>query len=143
MLTLSRIRKAYGGRVLFDGVSVHVGARARVALVGPNGAGKTTLFEMIAGRLSPDDGDVLVQKGIVVGYLPQEIIELKGRTILQEVLSVSAAVNGIEHRMTVLQAEMAEASDDELEALLAEYGELQHRFEALGGYNIEIGRAHV
>ncbi|MBI3608531.1 MAG: ABC-F family ATP-binding cassette domain-containing protein [Nitrospirae bacterium] len=137
MLTLSRIRKAYGGRVLFDGVSLHVGARERVALVGPNGAGKTTLFEMIAGRLSPDDGDVLVQKGVVVGYLPQEIIELKGRTILQEVLSVSAAVNGIEHRMTVLQAEMAEASDDELEALLAEYGELQHRFEALGGYNIE------
>ena len=137
MLTLTRIRKAYGGRVLFDGVSVHVGARERVALVGPNGAGKTTLFEIIAGRLSPDDGDVLVQKGIVVGYLPQEIIELKGRTILQEVLSVSAAVNGIEHRMTVLQTEMAEASDNDLEPLLAEYGELQHRFEALGGYNIE------
>jgi len=137
MLTLTRIRKAYGGRVLFDSVSVHVGARERVALVGPNGAGKTTLFEIIAGRLSPDDGDVLVQKGIVVGYLPQEIIELKGRTILQEVLSVSAAVNGIEHRMTVLQTEMAEASDNELEPLLAEYGELQHRFEALGGYNIE------
>jgi len=137
MLTLTRIRKAYGGRVLFDSVSVHVGARERVALVGPNGAGKTTLFEIIAGRLSPDDGDVLVQKGVVVGYLPQEIIELKGRTILQEVLSVSAAVNGIEHRMTVLQTEMAEASDNELEPLLAEYGELQHRFEALGGYNIE------
>ena len=50
---------------------------------------------------------------------------------------MSAAVNGIEHRMTVLQAEMAEASDNELEPLLAEYGELQHRFEALGGYNIE------
>ena len=137
MLTLNRIRKAYGGRVLFDGVSLHVGARERVALVGPNGAGKTTLFEMLAGRLSPDDGDVLVQKGVVVGYLPQELIELKGRTILQEVLSVSAAVNGIEHRMTVLQAEMAEAADDELEALLSEYGELQHRFEALGGYNVE------
>ncbi len=137
MLTLNRIRKAYGGRVLFDGASLHVGGRERVALVGPNGAGKTTLFEMIAGRLSPDDGDVLVQKGIVVGYLPQEIIELKGRTILQEVLSVSAAVNGIEHRMTVLQTELGEANDDELEALLAEYGELQHRFEALGGYNIE------
>ena len=137
MLTLNRIRKAYGGRVLFDGVSLHVGARERVALVGPNGAGKTTLFEMLAGRLSPDDGDVLVQKGVVIGYLPQELIELKGRTILQEVLSVSAAINGIEHRMTVLQAEMAEAADDELEALLSEYGELQHRFEALGGYNVE------
>ena len=137
MLTLNRIRKAYGGRVLFDGASLHVGARERVALVGPNGAGKTTLFEMLAGRLSPDDGDVLVQKGVVIGYLPQEINELKGRTILQEVLSVSAAVNGIEHRMTVLQAEMAEAADDELEALLSEYGELQHRFEALGGYNVE------
>ncbi|MEO5656394.1 MAG: ABC-F family ATP-binding cassette domain-containing protein [Nitrospiria bacterium] len=137
MLTLHRIRKAYGGRVLFDGASLHVGARERVALVGPNGAGKTTLFEIIADRLSPDEGEVLVQKGVVIGYLPQEIIELKGRTILQEVLSVSAGINRAEHRMTVLQVEMAEAVGGELEALLAEYGDLQHRFEALGGYNVE------
>jgi ATP-binding cassette subfamily F protein 3 len=137
MLTLNRIHKAYGSRVLFDGVSLHVGARERVALVGPNGAGKTTLFDMIGGRVGADDGDVLLQKGVVVGYLPQEIIELKGKTILQEVLSVSAGINSAEHRMTILQEEMVEATGQELDALLAEYGELQHRFEALGGYNVE------
>jgi len=137
MLTLRHIRKAYGSRVLFDGASLHVGARERVALVGPNGAGKTTLFEVIAGRLAPDTGEVLVQKGVVVGYLPQEVIELKGKTILQEVVSVSSGIASAEHRMTILQEEMTEATGEELDALLAEYGELQHRFEALGGYNVE------
>jgi ATP-binding cassette subfamily F protein 3 len=137
MLTLHEIRKAYGSRVLFDGASLQVGARERVALVGPNGAGKTTLFEMIAGRLSPDSGQVQSQKGVVIGYLPQEIIELKGKTILQEVLSAAAGATSMEHRMRVLQQEMAKASGDELESLLTEYGELQHRYEAVGGYNIE------
>jgi ATP-binding cassette subfamily F protein 3 len=137
MLTLHEIRKAYGSRVLFDGASLQVGARERVALVGPNGAGKTTLFEMIAGRLSPDSGLVQTQKGVVIGYLPQEIIELKGKTILQEVLSAAAGATSMEHRMRVLQQEMAKASGEELEALLTEYGELQHRYEAVGGYNVE------
>jgi ATP-binding cassette subfamily F protein 3 len=137
MLTLHDIRKAYGSRALFDGATLQVGARERVALVGPNGAGKTTLFEIIARRLSPDSGQVQVQKGVVIGYLPQEIIELKGKTILQEVLSAAASATSVEHRMRVLQQEMAQASGEELDALLAEYGELQHRYEALGGYNIE------
>jgi ATP-binding cassette subfamily F protein 3 len=137
MLTIHDIRKAYGSRVLFDGATLQVGARERVALVGPNGAGKTTLFEMIAGRLSPDSGQVQVQRGVVIGYLPQEIIELKGKTILQEVLSAAAGATSVQHRMGVLQQEMAHASGDELDKLLAEYGELQHRYEALGGYNVE------
>jgi ATP-binding cassette subfamily F protein 3 len=137
MLTLHEIRKAYGSRVLFDGASLQVGARERVALVGPNGAGKTTLFEMISGRLSPDSGQVQSQKGVVIGYLPQEIIELKGKTILQEVLSAAAGATSMEHRMRVLQQEMAKVGGDELEALLTEYGELQHRYEAVGGYNVE------
>ena len=137
MLTLHEIRKAYGSRVLFDGASLQVGARERVALVGPNGAGKTTLFEMISGRLSSDSGQVQSQKGVVIGYLPQEIIELKGKTILQEVLSAAAGATSMEHRMRVLQQEMAKVGGDELEALLTEYGELQHRYEAVGGYNVE------
>ncbi len=137
MLTLHDIRKAYGSRVLFDDATLQIGARERVALVGPNGAGKTTLFEMIARRMSPDSGRIQVQKGVVIGYLTQEILELKGKTILQEVLSAAAGATSVQHRMGVLQQDMAQASGDELDALLAEYGELQHQYEALGGYNVE------
>jgi ATP-binding cassette subfamily F protein 3 len=137
MLTLHDIRKAYGSRVLFDGATLQIGARERVALVGPNGAGKTTLFEMIARRLAPDSGRIQVQKGVVIGYLTQEILELKGKTILQEVLSAATGATSVQHRMSVLQQEMAQASGDELDALLEEYGELQHQYEALGGYNVE------
>ncbi len=137
MLNLHNIRKAYGSRIIYDGALLQVGPRERVALIGPNGSGKTTLFEIIAGRLSPDSGEVQVRKDTVVGYLPQEIIQLKGRTILQEVLSVSSEITSLEHRMAILQQEMGEVAEDEMEDLLAEYGELQHRFEAMGGYHVE------
>lgn len=137
MLNLHNIRKAYGSRIIYDGASLQIGPRERVALIGPNGSGKTTLFEIIAGRLSPDDGDAQVRKNTVVGYLPQEIIQLKGRTILEEVLSVSSEITSLEHRMAILQQEMGEVAQEEIEGLLAEYGELQHRFEAMGGYHVE------
>ncbi len=137
MLNLHNIRKAYGNRIIYDEASLQIGPRERVALIGPNGSGKTTLFEIIAGRLSPDDGGVQIRKDTVVGYLPQEIIQLKGRTILEEVLSVSSEITSLEHRMAILQQEMKEVAEDEMEGLLTEYGELQHRFEAMGGYQVE------
>ncbi|MCI0529481.1 MAG: ATP-binding cassette domain-containing protein, partial [Nitrospira sp.] len=137
MLNLHNIRKAYGNRIIYDEASLQVGPRERVALIGPNGSGKTTLFEIIAGRLSPDDGGVQIRKDTVVGYLPQEIIQLKGRTILEEVLSVSSEITSLEHRMAILQQEMKDVAEDEMENLLTEYGELQHRFEAMGGYQVE------
>jgi ATP-binding cassette subfamily F protein 3 len=137
MLNLHNIRKAYGTRIIYDGASLQVGPRERVALIGPNGSGKTTLFEIIAGQLSPDNGEVQVRKDTVVGYLPQEVIQMKGRTILQEVLSVSSEITSLEHRMAILQEEMGDVAEDEMEGLLAEYGELQHRYEAMGGYHVE------
>ena len=85
MLTISNIYKSFGGRVLFNNTSLTVNLKDRMALVGPNGAGKTTLFEMIAGNTAPDKGEIQINKKAIVGYLPQEVPELKGKTILQEI----------------------------------------------------------
>jgi ATP-binding cassette, subfamily F, member 3 len=137
-LTLSGVTKSFGERVLFADVSLHVAGRARIALVGPNGAGKTTLLEIMSGEQEPDSGLVTVGKGEVVGYLRQEAIEMGGRSALAEVLSVASEVTSLEHRIAVLEADIAEESEaDELDRMLAEYARIRERFEHLGGYTIE------
>jgi ATP-binding cassette subfamily F protein 3 len=137
-LTLTNVTKSFGERVLFQDVSLHVAGRARIALVGPNGAGKTTLLEIIAGEQDADSGTVTAGKGEVVGYLRQEAIEMAGRTALAEVLSVASEVTSLEHRIGVLEADIAEESDEEeRDRMLAEYARIRERFEHLGGYTVE------
>ncbi|MBI5747263.1 MAG: ABC-F family ATP-binding cassette domain-containing protein, partial [Nitrospirae bacterium] len=138
MLTISNIYKSFGGRVLFNSTSLTVNLKDRMALVGPNGAGKTTLFEMIAGNIGPDKGEIQINRKAIVGYLPQEVLELQGKTILQEILSSASDVNRLEHHLKTLEEEISECSDPiESDRLLVEYGKLQGQYEILGGYSIE------
>jgi ATP-binding cassette subfamily F protein 3 len=137
-LTLHGLTKSFGERVLFRDASLHVGGRSRVALVGPNGAGKTTLLEIVAGEQDADEGVVTTAKDAVVGYLKQEAIEMAGRTLLAEVLTVASEVTSLEHRIAQLETDISEETDAvEQERLLTEYGRLRDRFEHLGGYTIE------
>ncbi len=137
MLAIQDISKTFGGRVLFDQASMRIGLHDRVALVGPNGAGKTTLFEIIAGHLSPDNGAISRNKSAVIGYLAQELPSESAGTILSAVMGGQTDLASLEHRLTLLQDEISTASPDEAQPLLDEYGELQHRFEQLGGYSRE------
>ena len=138
IISVDKLTKTFGARTLFADASLRVGARDRVALVGPNGAGKTTLLEIISGEQTADEGTVATAKDAVVGYLRQEAIEMAGRSLLAETMSVSSHVTSMEHRLSVLEEQIAdvEAGDDQ-EALLAEYGRLRERFEHLGGYTLE------
>jgi ATP-binding cassette, subfamily F, member 3 len=136
------VMKTFGERVLFEGASLRVGARDRFALLGPNGAGKTTLLEIIAGEQTPDHGTVTLAKDAVVGYLKQEAIEMHGRTLLAEALTAAADVTSLEHRLNLLEHEIAEVASSqedpaEAERLLVEYGRLRDRFEHAGGYGVE------
>ncbi len=138
ILQLDNVTKSFGARTLFEEARLRVGSRDRVALVGPNGAGKTTLLDIIAGRQTPDSGSVTFARDAVVGYLEQEAIEMAGRTVLAEALTAAELVTSLEHRIKVL-AEDLEASEpgEDQDRVLAEYGHLHERFEALGGYTIE------
>ena len=71
LVTLEAARKAYGPRVLLDGVSLGVAAGDRIGVVGPNGAGKTTLLEALAGRAELDSGRTTRARDLSLGYLPQ------------------------------------------------------------------------
>jgi ATP-binding cassette subfamily F protein 3 len=131
------VTKSIGERVLFADAFLLVGPRDRIALVGPNGAGKTTLLEIIAGEQEPDDGSVVRAKDATVGYLRQEAIEMHGVSVLEEVLSAASGVRGLEHRIRMLEEELATAPAEEADQLLAEYGRLRDRFEHMGGYTVE------
>jgi len=137
IITVDHVTKSIGERVLFADAFLRVGARERIALVGANGAGKTTLLEIIAGEDQGDSGQIIRAKETTVGYLRQEAIEMKGRSVLEEVLTVAAGVRGLEHRIEVLERDLATVEPDEVEALLAEYGRLRDRYEHLGGYTVE------
>ena len=138
MITLNRIQKQFSSKVLFKDCSLQIGVRDRVGLIGPNGSGKTTLFRMILGEESIDGGDVLVAKGVKVGYLPQEVITLRGNLVLEEVLKASDGVTSLQDKMGILEQELSSIDDPkEQEKLALEYGRLQERYMLLGGYGLE------
>ena len=137
MLSISGLRKAFGARDIFDGADLQVFARDRVAIVGPNGSGKTTLLDMIVGDQTSDGGDIRLFKDAVVGYLRQETDALRGRSVIEEVVT-AGGVSELGHRLQMLQTEMAAMpGGPERDALMAEYGRIQERFEAGGGYSVE------
>ena len=83
MLTVAGLSKSFGGRELFDDVSLNVMAGDRIAIVGPNGAGKSTLFKIILGQEEPDAGSVTFIRGTRTGYLPQESEPAGNETVLE------------------------------------------------------------
>ncbi|MBW3613124.1 MAG: ABC-F family ATP-binding cassette domain-containing protein [Chloroflexi bacterium] len=138
LVTISGVSKSHAAQHLFSDVGLMISAGRRVAVVGPNGAGKTTLLELITGDQEPDAGTITRARDVVIGYLRQEVAESKGRSALAEVLAGAGEASGIARRMRHIEMELADAEDeDELAELMDEYGRLQHRFEAMGGYGME------
>lgn len=138
MLNISNISKSYGDQTLFTGVYADIGDRDRIALIGANGSGKTTLFDIIAGNISPDSGSVTRQKDTTIGFLRQEISPSSKRQLLEDVMNASPLVSTMAHRIAVLQESLKKEMDSSnQDKLLRELGELQHSYEAAGGYDIE------
>ena len=82
MLQIESVSKQYAARILFTEASAHLRPGTRTGLVGPNGVGKTTLIRMILGEESPDRGTIRKRPRLRLGYLPQELETLSGKTIL-------------------------------------------------------------
>ena len=134
MIQVERIAKGYGGQTLFRDLSWTISPGERIGLVGPNGAGKTTLCRILVGLEEPDAGVVSRAKGATVGYLPQEVAGAGAGSVLVETLSGFEEVWRLERELEQLGETLAAAPD---ERAMTRYGELQHRFEALGGYRLE------
>lgn len=83
MLSVSNVSKTYAGRTLFSNVSFHINRGEKIGLIGPNGAGKSTLFSLLLHDSTPDDGRVMMERGITFGFLPQESAPIDDVTVLE------------------------------------------------------------
>src|SRR5690349_15983 len=138
MISFSRISKQYGRQVLFVDTSFQLNPGEKVGLVGPNGAGKTTLFRMIVGEEAPDEGDVSVPRKLTIGYFRQDVEEMSGRSVLDEAIAGSGRVGDLHHELEALQQAMGDpARADEMDEVLARFGEVQEEYDHLGGYALE------
>jgi ATP-binding cassette subfamily F protein 3 len=147
VIAISNLWKAFGQQDLFKGADLRVVPGDRLAIVGPNGAGKTTLFEMLAGAITPDQGEIQIARNVTIGYLRQETDTLRGRPLLEEVVSGATEAAEAGQRLRALEAELAAAegadTPEAAQRLLAEYGELEARFSSLGGYTLEAEAKRV
>src|SRR5499427_2067916 len=133
MLTLSGIKKAYGGRVLFEDATLQVNRQDRIGLVGPNGAGKTTLFSIILGQLEPDAGKLTLERGISFGYLPQENAPAGDETVIELATGITPEYTRLRRIIKAWEA------NHPVEALHPEdvHDDVHDRFNELGGYRLE------
>jgi ATPase subunit of ABC transporter with duplicated ATPase domains len=144
LISFSRISKQYGKQVLFVDTSFQLNPGEKVGLVGPNGAGKTTLFRMIVGEETPDEGDVSVPKKLSVGYFRQDVEEMAGRSVLDEAIAGSGRLGDLHHELEALQHAMSDpAKADDMDRILARFGEVQEEYEHLGGYGLEAQAREV
>ncbi len=129
MITLTNVSKNFDERMLMDNVSLSIFPNERIGLTGPNGAGKTTLFHMILREMEPTDGTITIQKGIKIGYLPQEAHFDSARTVMEEVTSGDEEIRALldeKHRM-----------ESEERCAEPRYGDILEKLEALGIYSLE------
>src|SRR5262245_50191112 len=138
MIALHNITKQYGKQILFVEASFQLNPGEKVGLVGPNGSGKTTIFRMIAGEETPEDGDVSIPKRTTIGYFRQDVEEMSGRSVLDEVIAGSGRLGTLHHELEELQHAMADPERAaEMDTILARFGEVQADYEHLGGYALE------
>jgi ATPase subunit of ABC transporter with duplicated ATPase domains len=141
MIRLDNVSKQVGHQILFIEASAALLKGEKIGLVGPNGAGKTTLFRMIAGQELPDEGQVSTDRGISIGYFSQDVGEMSGRSAVAEVMDGAGPVSVVAGELKELETAMADPEQaDNMDEIIARYGEVQGRFEELDGYALD-GRA--
>jgi ATPase subunit of ABC transporter with duplicated ATPase domains len=141
MIRLENISKQNGHQILFIEASAALQKGEKIGLVGPNGAGKTTLFRMITGEERPDEGQVSVERGVVIGYFSQDVGEMSGRSVVSEAMDGAGPASSVARELNELETAMADPGRaEDMEEIIERYGEAQGRFEDLGGYALE-GRA--
>ncbi len=139
MLALQNAGKRFGPRVLFLEANWLIQNQEKTALVGANGTGKSTLMKILAGLDALDYGSLDRMRGMSIGYLPQEGLQLAGRTVFEECLTVFDELHEMEREVERLAAQMAELDHEsqEFQSVAERYSLLQDRFHSLDGYALD------
>jgi len=136
MLQIQNLHYSIGELEILKDVSWAIKPGKRAALIGPNGAGKTTLFRILCGELKQQKGRIVKPKSYHIGYLPQEEIVLDEGTALETVIEGRGEIKVLEKKIYKLHIALESYSDSQ-DQMLEELGELEYRYDALEGYNIE------
>ena len=144
MIQLDSVSRQHGSQILFVDASFAVFSGERVGLVGPNGAGKSSVFRLLAGRETPDGGQVNIDKGITLGFFDQQVGEMSGESALEATISGTGEVADRRKELAQLEADMSDPEKlDQLDALVERYGLVQARFDELDGYSLEARAQEV
>jgi ATP-binding cassette, subfamily F, member 3 len=139
MLQVSGAGKRFGSKLLFEDLDWLITPKERAGLVGANGTGKSTLLKILTGLEQLDYGTLSCMKGIRVGYLPQDGLQISGRSVFAECMSVFADVTEIEQELEILTARMSELdpASDEYQQVADRFERADSEFRAQDGYAIE------
>lgn len=137
ILNVENVSHGFGGRKILENTSFRLLMGEHIGLVGANGEGKTTFLNIITGKLMPDEGNISWCKRITTGYLDQNTVLVKGRTIRETLRDAFLHMFELEQEMLEIYDKMGECSDDEMEELLADVGEIQESLEHNGFYTID------
>lgn len=135
MINLQNIKKQYGSKIIFNGDSFHLRPGERVGLVGANGMGKTTLMRIIVKEEEVDSGTVSIRKGARMGRLAQDLPDGED-SILERVIAGDPHFFQVKKSLEELQSDEAFHQADP-EGWSHRFGDLQHEFEHLNGYERE------
>ncbi|MBV6434284.1 MAG: putative ABC transporter ATP-binding protein YheS [Bryobacteraceae bacterium] len=139
MIQLIKAGKRFGPKVLFEDADWLVGPRDRAGIVGGNGTGKSTLLKIFAGLEQLDSGEIACVRGTKFGYLPQEGLSLRGRTVFEECLSVFQDLKAMEAELEELNHRMGEIdpASEEYSLLADRYHQIDTEFRTRDGYSLE------
>ncbi|PTL37421.1 ribosomal protection-like ABC-F family protein [Alkalicoccus saliphilus] len=133
LLQCSQLSKYFGSEKILSNVKMEIKNRERVALVGRNGAGKSTLLKIFSGEHTYDEGRLMIPKGVSMGYLAQDSGLDSDRSIWEEMLTVFEEIRTMEKELRKLEEKMAGGD----EKVLADYDQLQQKFQQRGGFQYE------
>ena len=119
MISIDDVTVSYGGFTLLDSINFHISESDKIGLVGKNGAGKSTVLKLICGLQNPTSGHIDKPSDIRIGYLPQIMEHHKGRTVLEEAMSVFETTASLERQIESVTSELASREDYESESYLA------------------------
>lgn len=139
MIDLSNISLQFNGKYLFKDVNYRISSGDKISLVGANGTGKSSLLKIIAGELEPESGEVLKQKRISIGYLPQENVTHLGNTLLEEASSALNDISELQKKEKLITESLAnpDLTDEEKMDLVNQLGEVHHQLDGLDSYSAE------
>ena len=138
MISFDKVSKSFAKQDILLDCSFQVNSGERIGIIGANGSGKSTVFRLLMGLEHPDQGQITKPKNLRLGYLPQDVLQFHGKTVLDQVMDVAEEVLAIETELSLLTDLLEQALPEaELARTAVRQSRLLEEYQRLGGYDLE------